>query len=307
MLKYIVLLGLILHGHDWLAQTSNEQDSVMYISSEERLTFQWTEFVFVDELAPGEEGGMGENWELNFGHWSDKEWRIEWSPLSLKTEDDKSLDSLLHRAAVLNAQFYMVDSFNGLAINAGEGYGTFDHTQYRYFGDTVVVAITDCVGHCSSSPPTAYVKICFNSEGFPLFKVRYPLDYSEAYFFERDSITPQAANHYLSDLASTAGQYADTTYFEVSSTLTSGIPKWKLVQDVSLYVMQALSDANTGVHQVYLSGKPMEDEVKSALGMCPALLVLELYRNGAVYFWFNKTVEKYYYCGVHSADRLIED
>lgn len=307
MLKGTWLGVLVLLRFSLMGQVSSVSDSVVLISTEQRLALQWTEFVFVDQLPPNETGGMGENWEVSLGHWSKEEWRIDWTPLYLKDENDKSLDSLLSYAVVLNSEFYVVDSLNRLAVNAGEGYGTFDHTEYRYFGDSVVIAITDCVGHCSGSAPTKYERYTLNAQGRPLLKVSYPLDYSYSDPFSEQALSLHIADSILHVLANSESERADTTIFGYAFNAHSLACSWQELQDVGLYVQQALLVNGNEEHQVYISNEPMETVITNRFGRCPRLLVFELYKNSAVYFWWNARNGKYYYCGVHGADGLLRE
>ncbi len=126
-----------------------QSEQVYFISAEQRDDWGLNEILFFEQYTPGETGGMWENWTVSVIEITSSRYSNNWNVISDSSFTVFDYDSAVDKMHYING--YGAEFANGrLVRDGGEGYGTFDVTQYYSINDSLSLGVTTCAGHCGN-------------------------------------------------------------------------------------------------------------------------------------------------------------
>ncbi len=301
MYKSIILFFIFIFPFSLFAQSPfnyGHNKKVYFISAEQRLQLGIDTIYEVSQSYDGDEGGMGQNWDVQLLTFDNSSITDGWYPISLDSTFQFSLDSIKTKLYFLNGSEYMLT--NGqLTSYGGGGYGSFDWYDIFWPTDTASIVVKSCRGHCGDQPEQ-FSKNVFNKKGQLMYIVRYPTpqsDYTDEVIYS-DTEWTMAQYDRLLNSGITNEQVLDTTYYSYNK-------KGLLMKYNDEYKIDSAKNPRKlfngsgdwffdKFHQCYVGNVEMEKYVKQHLSYLPELLLIEIYRYGVFSFTLNSKDQKYY-------------
>jgi hypothetical protein len=296
MNKRIVLCFLIAIPFSLFAQSPfnyGHNKKVYFISAEQRQQLAIDTIYEVDQAYEGDEGGMGQNWDVQLLTFDNSSVTDGWYPISLDSTFQFSLDSIKTKLYYLNGSEYNLAG-GQLTSYGGGGYGSFDWYEIFWPNDTASVVVKSCRGHCGDQPEQ-FSKNVFNKKGQLIYIVHYPTPQSD-YYDDAEWTMEQYERFLKSGIAEDITP--DTTFYTYNK-------KGLLMKYNDEYKIDSAKNPRklfngsgdwffSAFHQCYVGLVEMEKYVKQHLNFLPELLLIEIYRYGVFSFTLNSKDEKYY-------------
>lgn len=255
-------------------------DSIVFFNMDQPISIQE-----VVRYPDGETGGMHNNWSMVTYELSQEEFVSNWYPMSKDSNYVFNWDTFLEGGSPLNGSKALFGKDQQLISYGGFGYGSFDHTDYVRFNDTVVATITSCVGHCGNFMNRSVGYIVYNTEGTIAYTISTPVELS---IDTSDAVVNELWKN------SETFEEADTTFYHYTNDL--------------LYIPQELNDlSKEGIYsylsksapthnsffQLYINQTPMKEWLADSLGSTPPIVGFEIYHSAAIYFNYDEQQDQY--------------
>ncbi|MBK9452940.1 MAG: hypothetical protein IPN95_26670 [Bacteroidetes bacterium] len=271
-----------------------QNEKVYFVSAALRDTMGIETIYTVEQTPDGQTGGMGENWDVTIMDFGRGSISVDWYPISRDSSFQYDFDSLTTNMRFLNGIEYEFSDQRMLIVGGG-GYGSFDHTEFTQYNDTISIGTTSCVGHCGDQP-VRYSKNVFNDKGQLLRSITYP---PAATTRENDPGLPNidALETYLN---------ANVTTLNMPDTVSYHYNKRGLLLNSATHVrirnskeakslfIESPDFWESQFHQYYVGNIEMEVLIEKEIGFLPALILIEIYRHGVFSFVLNPADRKYY-------------
>jgi hypothetical protein len=278
LLLSIALLGLL--QVNLIAQNPfdyGQSEEIYFMSAKQLQSLEIENIQVLDIL--NEPGGMHEDislFSLDFS-WENGSFTEAWF---IHTDTAKTfiVDSVMAQASYVNSTIWnFKDGY--LNYSGNEGYGTMCSDFYEILNDTLWVESS-----CEKSSSVTTRKITYRSNGLPDKNICCLFD---DYDLEEDEPISMSENTFLKD------------------TLTYVYDKlWRVIglkrSDAQIETIIDLDAPNhsSKFYQVYIKGTEMEAYADRHLGFRPTLILMEMYRKGAITFTYSKQLKKYLYTNV---------
>lgn len=266
-----------------------DAENILFI---EKDSVVFDEINIVDGYINGETGGMHNTWNLEVLSFGSQSFHSSWWPLYHDTNYIFSWETLLEEEDRELNGFELYWDTNSRASSAGGyGYGSFDYSDYWPINDSVVWVETSCRGHCGpASTVTAYLNV-YRENRLALSQI----DIDTAFYSEED----EPSYSLDSVLASTTENHlvrysANELYIpnrHIEFTAKNVISHY----EASIYQQQKY-------YQIFVQQETLKNWLLEHYGRNPQLVIFEVYRYGAVFFYFDSNKQQY----VYSALEILE-
>lgn len=269
------------------------QNKKVYFMSKDFLESLNVQSIYIiDRL--DEEGGMGQNWDINLISFDTNSVSDDWYPTSLDSSFKYNFDSIIGKTQFLNGIRYHFS--NGkLDSYGGNGYGSFDWIDMLRFSDTLAILETSCVGHCGQQA-IQYSKNTYNKKGQLTRVIRYPTPPEIDEMDELEMTLEGYQKHINSNVS--AENIPDTSYFYYDQNglfISNGKElKANNTTEIKMLFTDSNDLASSKFYQIYIENVEMEKYISNALGYAPELILMEIDIQGVFSFTFNVSDQKYY-------------
>ncbi len=265
-----------------------DAENILFIPSQ-RISFE--EINIVDAYQNGETGGMHNTWNLEVLSFGSDFYQSAWWPLYHDSSYVFSWDSLVDEEYELNGFELYWDTNSHASSAGGYGYGSFDYSDYWPINDSVVLVETSCRGHCgSASTVTAHFNVYRNNR-----LVFAKIDLDSAFYSEENE-----PSYSVDSVLATTTENHIVSYSKNGLYIPKSIGEFTAESLINHY--KASVYHHQKYYQVFIHQQPMKDWLLEHYGRNPLLVIFEIYRFGAVFFYFDCEKQQY----VYSATEILE-
>lgn len=275
-------------GRPLLAQSPfnyGANDSIYFVSRAMREATGSDEIVNVYFYEDGQTGGMWENCDINISGFDEDGFYHNWLPVTVDSATAFYLDSIVAFGIPLNG---LRVNFNGNKMTSygGQGYGSFDWTDYHWTSDTLALTVTYCVGHCGDQQPS-FKKVQYHADGRPKCTIFY--NYHGEDYWLNDSTTvaqfDEEMGRYKED--SIISTVAHVVYDENGLLLSAAGEEYP---EVFFNVTPDFGQFS----EVRFGSVPLAEWATKNLHMKPKLLLFEIYQNAVFSYVLDESTQRYY-------------
>jgi len=279
-----------------------QKKNVYFISTALRNNLEIKTIYIVDQRYDGDEGGMGQNWDITVINFDTNIISDSQSPIWIDSTFEYSFDSIREKIRFLNG--YRYDFLDGNLISyGGEGYGSFEWKDFYRYPDNTSIVATSCVGHCGDLP-VDYSKNIFNKKKQLSYRVTYPTPIVDN-VLNKKGMSLQEFEKLINSNVTTKNNTDTLYYYYDDNGLLLNTSEENHINNISevRLLFTNLDELSTSkFHQCYIGEMKMEIFVLKELGFIPKIILFEIYEQGVFSFTLNDSDKKYY----RTKDVLLE-